>query len=67
MPGPAGADGAVPGVGDVPANVAHSSVEDAFAKEMLTKEVLDAPETAGGHCAFLRIGRDGGTLCIWLE
>ena len=62
MPSPAGTDGPITWVGDVAANVANASVEDAFTEEVLPKEVLDAPKTAGCHGAFLRSRGNGGSL-----
>lgn len=55
---PSRADGAVAGVAAVAANVPDLGVEETLVGKVLAEEVLDAPEAAGGDCAFLRVRRD---------
>ena len=44
-------------------NIPHPRIQQSLAFKRLAKQMLDAPETAGGYCAFLCVGWEvgGGT------
>lgn len=68
-PRPPRAHGPIARIRPVAPNIPDLGVQQPFALKRLAEEVLDAPEAAGGHGAFLRVGRDldGGGVAVGVE